>query len=67
MAQEITVHGMSCEGCETTVEEALAAVDGVSEVRVNRETDSATIDGTAESDELIMAIEDAGYDATIED
>ena len=62
MAQTIEIQGMSCEGCETTVEEALASVDGVTAVQVDRETDSATIEGEPNRDELVNAVTDAGYE-----
>lgn len=67
MSKSIAVHGMSCEHCENTVEEAIESVSGVTGVRVDHETDSATIDGTAETHALIAAIEDAGYDAEVAD
>ncbi|WP_394740546.1 heavy-metal-associated domain-containing protein [Natronococcus roseus] len=64
MSQRITVSGMSCEGCEENVEEALTAVSGVTAVDVDRTTEVATIEGSANADELAAAIEEAGYEAT---
>lgn len=63
MSQTITVDGMSCEHCEQTVEEALEAVAGVTSATADHEAGTATIEGTAEPDTLITAVEDAGYDA----
>ncbi|CCQ33491.1 Heavy metal transport-detoxification protein [Halorhabdus tiamatea SARL4B] len=63
MTQTITVEGMSCEHCEQTVEEALENVDGVTAATADRETDSATIEGTAEPAALVNAVSEAGYDA----
>ena len=61
----LTVQGMSCASCVSTVEEALAAVDGVVEATVNLATDRATVQyvpGTAAPADFTTAIRDAGYD-----
>ena len=63
MSQQITVSGMSCEGCEERVEEALITVPGVTAVAVDRTTETATIEGPAPVDELVASIEEAGYEA----
>lgn len=62
MPHQMAVHGMSCEGCEETVTEALQAVSGVTTVRVDHETDSAVVEGTANLSDLVAAVEDSGYD-----
>ncbi|WP_424019934.1 heavy-metal-associated domain-containing protein [Halorientalis pallida] len=64
MSQTITVEGMSCEHCERTVSEALEGVDGVTAVSVDRETATATVDGDAEVESLVEAVEAAGYEAS---
>lgn len=64
MSRQITVEGMSCEGCEQAVVEALEAVDGVVGATADRTTESATVDGEADVDDLIAAITDAGYSAS---
>lgn len=64
MSQTITVEGMTCEHCEQTVEEALEEVDGVTSASADRDAESATIEGVAESDDLVTVVEDAGYDAS---
>jgi copper chaperone CopZ len=64
MSQTITVEGMSCEHCEQTVEEALEEIDGVLGASADRETDSATIEGSAASETLVSAVEKAGYGAS---
>ncbi|WP_339105269.1 heavy metal-associated domain-containing protein [Haloterrigena salinisoli] len=64
MSQTITVEGMSCEHCEQTVEEALEGVEGVQSVDVDREAAQATVEGDAESRELVSAVDEAGYDAS---
>jgi copper chaperone CopZ len=64
MTETITVEGMSCEHCEQTVEEALEGVAGVRDGEADREAEQATVDGDADPDALVTAVEDAGYDAT---
>jgi copper chaperone CopZ len=64
MSKEITVEGMTCEHCEQTVQEALEGVDGVTAVSVDREQESASVDGSADTETLVAAVEDAGYDAS---
>ncbi|MFB6201075.1 MAG: heavy-metal-associated domain-containing protein [Halorhabdus sp.] len=59
-----TVTGMSCDGCEQTVENALQAIAGVTRVDADHEGDTVAVvaeDGVADGD-LAAAIEDAGYD-----
>ena len=62
MDHTIEIRGMSCAGCETTVEEALESVDGVVGVQVDRETDSASVQGEPNWSELEQAVTDAGYE-----
>jgi len=64
MSQTLTVEGMSCDHCEQTVEEALEEIDGVTDAKADHESESVTIDGSADSETLVSAIEDAGYDAS---
>lgn len=64
MAQKITVEGMTCGHCEGTVEDAVENVTGVSKATADRERDSVSVEGSADPDALIAAVEDAGYDAS---
>jgi copper chaperone CopZ len=64
MNRTITVEGMSCGHCEQTVEEALEGIDGVTAATADRETDSATVEGSAAPEQLVSAVEKAGYDAS---
>jgi len=64
MSQTITVEGMTCEHCEQTVEDALEDVEGVSAATADRNTESATTEGSAELEELVTVVKDAGYDAS---
>lgn len=59
----LTVDGMSCGHCEQTVEEALRGVNGVTDASADNETGEATVEGNADTSELVRAVEDAGYSA----
>jgi len=63
---QLKVEGMTCMHCVAAVRKALAAVDGVEEVvDVSLDAGSATVRGNARSDELIAAVKQAGYTASI--
>ena len=64
MSQTITVEGMSCGGCEQNVEEALQSVPGVESASADRESETATVEGDADADDLVAAVNDAGYSAS---
>ena len=59
---------MSCASCVSRVQNALAAVPGVSQARVNLAERTALVLGSASAAELVQAVEKAGYGAeAIED
>ncbi|ELZ19230.1 CopZ family metallochaperone [Natrinema limicola] len=64
MSQTITVEGMSCEHCEQSVEDALEDVQGVQSVDVDRDAAQATVEGDAATQDLVNAVDEAGYDAS---
>ena len=61
----LSVTGMSCNGCEQNVENALQSLDGVSRVEADHEADTVNVvvDDAVTGDDLTSAIEGAGYDA----
>jgi Cu+-exporting ATPase len=61
----LSILGMSCAGCVSVVEGALAAVDGVTEVSVNFADHSAVVKGHADPELLKQAVKAAGYDAAV--
>lgn len=63
MPTTLTVDGMSCEGCETSVTDALRSVPGVEDADADSETGRATVEGDADVDVLVDAVEEAGYEA----
>ena len=60
----LSVTGMSCNGCEQNVENALQSLDGVSRVEADHEADtvSVVVDDAVTDDDLTAAIEGAGHD-----
>jgi len=61
----LSISGMSCAGCVSSVEKALQAVAGVSEARVNFAEHTAEISPAVNAEVLIKAVRDAGYDAAL--
>lgn len=59
---KILIDGMSCGHCVKHATEALEELKGVSEVKVDLESKTAIIEGTATDEEIKEAIEDVGYD-----
>ncbi|MEQ8329274.1 MAG: heavy metal translocating P-type ATPase [Longimicrobiales bacterium] len=59
----LPVTGMTCANCAATVERTLRKTSGVRSASVNYATERATVevDATASLDELIAAVERAGY------
>ena len=60
MSATITVEGMSCSGCEETVEEAVEGVEGVTSANADRESNAVSAEGDADVNDLVRAVEDAG-------
>lgn len=61
MSRNLRVSDMHCEGCETSVVDALRDVDGVEDASADHETGEVAVDGDADDDELRRAVEEAGY------
>lgn len=61
--QQFTVTGMSCAACSARVEKAVSAVDGVSSCSVSLLTNSMGVEGDASPEQIIRAVEAAGYGA----
>lgn len=59
------VTGMSCAACQTRVEKAVSKVPGVTECSVSLLTNSMGVSGTASASDIIKAVEDAGYGASV--
>lgn len=64
MSTELTVTDMTCGGCESSVEAALKKVDGVTSVDADHESNRVVVEGDADTDELVAAVDDAGFQAS---
>ena len=60
------ITGMSCAACQAHVEKAVSKVPGVESVSVSLLTNSMGVEGSASSEAIIKAVEDAGYGAAIQ-
>ena len=63
--EQYTVTGMSCAACSARVEKAVSGVKGVTSCSVSLLTNSMGVEGTADAEEIIAAVRNAGYDAAI--
>lgn len=61
--EQYTVTGMTCAACSARVEKAVSKVPGVTGCSVSLLTNSMGVEGTASPDQIITAVEEAGYGA----
>lgn len=66
MKKELTIEGMKCEGCASTVVEKFQSVEGVERVVVDLETKQAIVESPIEIDETVFdqALSDTNYTIT---
>lgn len=62
--EQYHVTGMSCAACSSRVEKAVSKVPGVTSCSVSLLTNSMGVEGTAAADDVIRAVETAGYGAS---
>ena len=62
--EQYSVTGMSCAACSARVEKAVLKVPGVTACSVSLLTNSMGVEGTASPQEIIQAVERAGYGAS---
>lgn len=60
------ITGMSCATCQAHVEKAVGKVPGVESVSVSLLTNSMGVEGSASSEAIVKAVEDAGYGAAVQ-
>ena len=65
--EQYNVTGMSCAACSSRVEKAVSKVPGVTSCSVSLLTNSMGVEGTASSHDIITAVEQAGYGASLKD
>ena len=63
--QQFIVTGMSCAACSARVEKAVSKVEGVTSCSVSLLTNSMGVEGTADDQAIIQAVEAAGYGASV--
>lgn len=61
METQYRVNGMKCGGCAAKVEQALKAVIGVEEVQVDFALGIARVQGAANPQAVVSALNQAGY------
>ncbi|OPX55387.1 Copper chaperone CopZ [Oceanospirillum multiglobuliferum] len=59
----LTLEGLSCNGCVNSVTNALMMLEGVDQVEVTLY--EAYVTGSATAEQLIEAVEEAGFDASV--
>ena len=65
MEAVLKIEGMMCVHCVAHVKQALEKVPGVTGVEVSLEKNNAVVQGNAKKDDLIKAVVDAGYQASL--
>ena len=63
--EQYNITGMSCAACQARVEKAVNAIDGVESCAVSLLTNSMGVQGSASAEEIIKAVESAGYGASL--
>lgn len=64
---EISIEGMTCTGCEKTVETKISELNGVNSIKASHVTKNAVIEydiNSVDTTKLISVIVDAGYTVT---
>lgn len=64
---DFRIIGMTCAACSARVEQAVRGVKGVKRFSVSLLTNSLKVEGTATAEEIIAAVERAGYGARLEE
>jgi len=65
--KQYSVTGMSCAACQARVEKAVSAVEGVESCAVSLLTNSMGVAGNASPEDIIRAVEAAGYGAALKE
>ena len=61
---KLNIEGMTCGHCQSAVKSALESVQGVQGAEVDLQNEVATVEGSADTDKLIAAVEEEGYKAS---
>ncbi len=63
--KQFDITGMSCAACSARVEKAVSKLEGIESCSVNLLTNSMAVSGTATDQEIVAAVQDAGYGARL--
>lgn len=63
--RQFNITGMSCAACSARVEKAVNKLDNVTKCSVSLLTNSMSVEGNATDEEVIRAVENVGYGASI--
>lgn len=61
---QLTVPGMTCGGCATSIRKALVAVPGIRDIQADPPKRHLAVDGEVGADLIIHTLAEAGYDAS---
>ncbi len=62
----LKVEGMTCHHCVMAVTKALESVEGVRSAEVDLDKGSAVVDGDADLQAMIAAVQEEGYQASLQ-
>ena len=63
--EQYTVTGMTCAACSARVEKAVSKLPGVTSCSVSLLTNSMGVEGEVKAEDIITAVEEAGYGASL--
>lgn len=61
MTHHIEVENIKCGGCMNSIKNALMSVANVSDVSISKETETVTIQGDVQRDDLTKKLAELGY------
>ncbi|MDD3005565.1 heavy metal-associated domain-containing protein [Flavobacterium sp.] len=61
MKHIIEVENIKCGGCMNSIKNTLAKSEGVSEVSIDKETETIEIESTTEREQLVQILSNLGY------
>jgi copper chaperone CopZ len=61
MEQQFEVENIKCGGCMNSIKTALLKLGGVTDVIIDKEIDTVTVNGTMNREEVVNKLNDLGY------
>ncbi len=58
----IKVNGISCGHCVSAITKALTELDKTAKIQIDKASQIVRFDGEADQDDVVLAIQEAGYD-----